>query len=81
MLEDYVVLGGQAGVAGHITVGKGAQIAGASHVKDNVPPGVRLIGTPAKPIREWAREANAIRRLAGSAAKEPDDAGGSESGA
>lgn len=64
VLEDYVVIGGQAGVAGHIRVGQGAQIAGASHVKDNMPPRARWIGTPARPIREWARESNAIRRLA-----------------
>ena len=62
-LEDYVVVGGQGGVAGHIRIGQGAQIAGASHAKDSVPAGARMVGTPAQPIREWAAERNAIRRL------------------
>jgi UDP-3-O-[3-hydroxymyristoyl] glucosamine N-acyltransferase len=63
-LEDFVVMGGQSGVVGHVTVGQGTQIAGASHVKDDAPPGQRLIGTPARSIREWTREARALKRLA-----------------
>lgn len=74
-LEDYVVFGGQSGAAGHIRIGQGAQIAGASHVKDDVAPRARLIGTPAKPIREWARESNAIRRLASKEADVPPAGG------
>lgn len=63
-LGDFVVMGGQAGLVGHIKVGAGAQIAGSSHVKDDVPPGARMGGTPARPFREWAREIAAIQRLA-----------------
>ncbi len=63
ILEDYVVIGGQGGVAGHARVGMGAQIAGASHVKDDVPAGARLIGTPAIPLKEWAREQLALKNL------------------
>lgn len=62
-LEDYVVIGGQGGVAGHVRVGMGAQIAGASHVKDDVPAGARLMGTPALPLKEWAREQLALKNL------------------
>jgi UDP-3-O-[3-hydroxymyristoyl] glucosamine N-acyltransferase len=64
VLGDYVVVGGQGGIAGHIVIGAGAQIAGASHAKDSVPAGARMVGTPAKPLREWAREQNALKRLA-----------------
>ena len=64
VLEDFVVMGGQSGVAGHLTIGAGAQIAGVSHVKDAVPPRARMVGTPAQPIREWTRERMAVRRLA-----------------
>lgn len=64
VLGDYVALGGQAGIAGHLTIGTGAQIAGASSVKDDVPAGERVVGTPAKPIREWMREQSAVRKLA-----------------
>jgi UDP-3-O-[3-hydroxymyristoyl] glucosamine N-acyltransferase len=63
-LDDYVVLGGHVGVVGHLHIGKGAQIAGASNIKDNVPAGARWGGTPAKPIRDWAREIQLLTMMA-----------------
>ena len=63
-LGDFVVIGGQSGVNGHVTIGDGAQIAAVSTVKDNVPPGARWGGVPAKPIRQWFREITAVARLA-----------------
>ena len=82
-LEDFVVLGGQAGVVGHLRIGAGAQIAGASNIKDNVPAGARWGGTPAKPIRDWARELQLITILAKRwkrGERESLGAGGEESG-
>ncbi|MFV0295162.1 MAG: UDP-3-O-(3-hydroxymyristoyl)glucosamine N-acyltransferase [Hyphomicrobiaceae bacterium] len=64
VLGDFVIMGGHSGAVGHLNIGSGAQIAGSSHVKDNVPPGARMGGTPARPFKEWAREIAAIRRLA-----------------
>lgn len=63
-LGDFVVMGGHAGAVGHVRIGSGAQIAGMAHVKNDVPPGARMGGTPARPFREWAREVAALRRLA-----------------
>lgn len=63
-LEDFVVLGGQVGTVGHVRIGAGAQIAGSSNVKDDVPPGARWGGTPAKPIRDWFREMTTLKTLA-----------------
>lgn len=63
-LGDFVALGGQAGLAGHIRIGAGAQIAGASSVKDDVAPGERMVGTPARPIRQFMKEAAALKKLA-----------------
>lgn len=63
-LEDYVVLGGQVGVVGHLTIGRGSQIAGSSNVNRDVPPGSRWGGTPAKPVRAWFRELTTLARLA-----------------
>ncbi len=63
-LEDFVVMGGQSGVVGHVTIAQGSQIAGGSHVTSDTKPGARLVGTPARPIREWTRENLAIQRLA-----------------
>ena len=62
-LGDYVVLGGQTGVSGHVTIGMGAQVAGVSAVHDDLAPGGRYGGVPARPIKEWFKELTAIRRL------------------
>jgi UDP-3-O-[3-hydroxymyristoyl] glucosamine N-acyltransferase len=51
-------------VVGHVKIGAGAQIAGSSNVRGNVPPGVRWGGTPAKPTRLWFRELTLLRQLA-----------------
>ena len=61
-LGDYVVIGGQAGVAGHTKVGSGAQLAGGSGVVDEVPPGSKWGGRPARPFMAWMREVNKLRR-------------------
>jgi len=63
-LGDFVALGGQVGVVGHVKIGAGAQIAASSNVRGDVPPGVRWGGTPAKPARLWFRELTVLRKLA-----------------
>ena len=63
-LGDYVVMGGQSGAAGHIRIGTGAQVAGGSHVKDDVPAGARVGGTPAVLLTEWGRQLAVLKRLA-----------------
>ena len=55
-LDDFVVLGGQVGVIGHIRIGTGAQIAATSNVNSDVPAGARWGGTPARPVQDWFRE-------------------------
>ena len=72
-LEDYVVLGGQVGVVGHLRIGMGAQIAGSSNVNRDVPPGSRWGGTPAKPVRTWFREMTTLARLAERSGPSKDD--------
>jgi UDP-3-O-[3-hydroxymyristoyl] glucosamine N-acyltransferase len=65
ILEDGVMLGGQAGIGDHCHICAGARLGGQA----GVPSGTRLdggrdySGFPAKPIREWAREIHAVRRL------------------
>ncbi len=77
-LGDFVVMGGQAGVAGHIKIGSGAQIAGASHVKDDLASRMRVVGTPAQPLRQWAKERAVLRRITGG--HTPDKPGDVEGG-
>ena len=62
-LEDFVVMGGQSGMVGHIRIGRGAQIGGAAHPKEDVAPGARMGGTPAIPLGEWARQLAVLKRL------------------
>lgn len=62
-LGDFVILGAQSGVVEHVKIGDGALIAGMAHVKDDVPCGARMGGTPARPFNEWAREIAAVKRL------------------
>lgn len=63
ILGDFVVMGGQSGAVGHIKIGSGAQIAGGSHPKDDVPAGARMGGTPAVPMLEYGRQIAALKRL------------------
>ncbi|NRG18703.1 UDP-3-O-(3-hydroxymyristoyl)glucosamine N-acyltransferase [Rhizobiales bacterium] len=70
-LEDYVAIGGQSGVRGHVTIGMGAQIAAVSVVESDVPQGARYGGVPAKPVKLWFREITALRKLAERGASAP----------
>jgi len=72
-LGDFVVMGGQSGAVGHIRIGTGAQIAGGSHPKEDVPPGARMGGTPARPLRQWGRELAVLKRLASDKSEGQDD--------
>jgi UDP-3-O-[3-hydroxymyristoyl] glucosamine N-acyltransferase len=63
-IGDFVAIGGQSGVNGHVSIGDGAQIAAVSVVHDDVPPGARWGGVPARPVKEWFREMVALRKLA-----------------
>ena len=64
ILEDAVTVGGQAGLAGHLTVGKGAQIAAKSGVMKNIAPGARVTGYPSVPARQFMRQIAILGRLA-----------------
>jgi UDP-3-O-[3-hydroxymyristoyl] glucosamine N-acyltransferase len=55
VLEDYVAVGGQGGISGHLRLGKGAKIAAAAGVMRNVPPGEAVAGSPAIPLRDYFR--------------------------
>lgn len=63
-LGDFVVIGGQGGLAGHVTIGTGAQIAAQSGVISDIAPGARVVGFPARPIKQFWREIATVKSLA-----------------
>ena len=62
-IGDGAVLAGQVGVADHIEIGAGVQAGGATKVTCNIPAGVKVWGTPSRPIQRVLREQAALGRL------------------
>jgi UDP-3-O-[3-hydroxymyristoyl] glucosamine N-acyltransferase len=63
VIEDGAVLGGQAGVVGHLTIGARARVGGRAVVTADVPAGSTVSGYPARPHREAMRAQAALFRL------------------
>ncbi|WP_043344820.1 UDP-3-O-(3-hydroxymyristoyl)glucosamine N-acyltransferase [Belnapia moabensis] len=64
VLEDFVQVGGQAAIAGHIRIGQGAKIGAQAGVMSDVPCGVALVGSPAQPRQEFFRQVAVLKRMA-----------------
>jgi UDP-3-O-[3-hydroxymyristoyl] glucosamine N-acyltransferase len=58
-----VMLAGQVGVADHLEIGDGAFLMAQAGVPQSVPAGARLVGAPARPVREFLRQISAGERL------------------
>ncbi|NEX92703.1 UDP-3-O-(3-hydroxymyristoyl)glucosamine N-acyltransferase, partial [Caulobacter sp. 17J65-9] len=56
-IGDGVMFGGRAGLADHVTIGAGARVAAGGGVMKDIPAGETWGGYPAKPIRQFLREA------------------------
>lgn len=54
---DGVIFGGKAGIGDHLKIGDGARVAGGAGVLADIPAGETWSGYPAKPIRQFLREA------------------------
>jgi len=63
VLEDYVMVGGQAGLAGHLHIGSGARVAAQSGVMRDIPAGEEQMGYPALPMRQFMRQVATLNRL------------------
>ena len=63
VIEDFVAIGGQGGVAGHLHIGMGARIAAQSGIMKNVPAGQEVMGSPALPIRDYMKQVALLKRL------------------
>ncbi len=56
-------MGGQVGIADHITVGTGAMLGAKAGVMSNVPAAARWGGFPAEHAFDWKRGVATVRRL------------------
>jgi UDP-3-O-[3-hydroxymyristoyl] glucosamine N-acyltransferase len=64
-IGDFVVLGGQVGVADHARIGAGARLAArCAAAPGELAGGQDYGGVPARPIKQWARELAAVSLLA-----------------
>lgn len=63
VLEDFVQLGGQAALAGHLRIGEAAKIGAQSGVMSDVAAGEVLLGTPAQPRRSFFKQAAILKKL------------------
>jgi UDP-3-O-[3-hydroxymyristoyl] glucosamine N-acyltransferase len=62
-LEDYVTIGGQAGLVGHIRIGRGAQVGAQSGVSKSVAANSTVFGYPASPLAAFKRLNAYLQRL------------------
>ena len=59
---DGVLMGGSVGIADHVHIGAGSVLAARSGVICDIPPGEVWAGYPARPRRQWLREAAWVSR-------------------
>ena len=50
------MIGGQAGVSGHLKIGNNVQIGGGSGVIKDIPDNSKVMGYPAKSLKDFIRE-------------------------
>ncbi len=56
IVGNNVKIGGQAGISGHIKIGNNVEIGGGSGVIRNIPDNTKVMGYPAKNIRQFLRD-------------------------
>ena len=56
VIGNNVKIGGQAGISGHLKIGNNVEIAGGSGVIKNIPDNSKVMGYPAKNIRQFLKD-------------------------
>ena len=56
IIGENVRIGGQAGISGHLNIGNNVEIGGGSGVIRDIPDNTKVMGYPAKKIREFLRD-------------------------
>jgi len=64
VLEDFVRVGGQAAMAGHLRIGANAQIGAQAGVISDVEAGASVVGSPAQERREFFRQVATLKKAA-----------------
>lgn len=62
-IGNYCVFGGQSGVAGHLNIGQGVQVGAQAGVTRDTQSGQKLMGFPARPIREFWRDHAKFKKI------------------
>jgi len=55
-LGNHVMIGGQAGISGHLKIGNNVQIGGGAGVIKDIPDNTKVMGYPAKNLKDFIRE-------------------------
>jgi UDP-3-O-[3-hydroxymyristoyl] glucosamine N-acyltransferase len=64
VLEDFVRVGGQAAMAGHLRIGQGAEIGAQAGVISDVDAGAKVLGSPAQSKRDFFRQNATLKKMA-----------------
>ena len=56
VIGNNVSIGGQAGISGHLKIGNNVQIGGGSGVIKDIPDNTKVMGYPAKDLKNFIRE-------------------------
>jgi len=63
ILEDFVRVGGQAAMAGHLRIGQSAEIGAQSGVISDIAPGAKVLGSPAQPKNDFFRQIARLKKM------------------
>jgi UDP-3-O-[3-hydroxymyristoyl] glucosamine N-acyltransferase len=64
VLEDFVRVGGQAAMAGHLRIGQGAEIGAQAGVISDMASGAKVLGSPAQPKKDFFRQIATLKKMA-----------------
>jgi UDP-3-O-[3-hydroxymyristoyl] glucosamine N-acyltransferase len=63
VLDDFVRVGGQAAMAGHLRIGRGAQIGAQAGVISDLPSGAKVLGSPAQSKQDFFRQVATLKQI------------------
>ncbi|MEA2779617.1 MAG: UDP-3-O-[3-hydroxymyristoyl] glucosamine N-acyltransferase [Rhodospirillaceae bacterium] len=63
VLEDFVQVGGQAAIEGHLRIEQGAKIGAQAGVISDVASGAKMLGSPAQPRNDFFRQVAILKRM------------------